>query len=104
MAQHVAMIPRSRPAGDPKFLGLATRFAYGDDCSAIASGRVAALQALSGTGSLRVGFELLRRFHGSEAPVLIPNPTWGNHPSIIRVRISFDAACADVQRWARASV
>ena len=79
--------------GDPKFLALATRFAYGDDSTAIAEGRVAALQALSGTGSLRVGFEVLKRFHGATAPVCIPNPTWGNHPNIIRVRVLAVCRC-----------
>jgi aspartate aminotransferase len=54
------------------------KFAYGDACTALADGRVAAMQTLSGTGSLRVVTEYLKRFHGSGA-LYVPNPTWGNH-------------------------
>jgi aspartate/tyrosine/aromatic aminotransferase len=43
--------------------------------------RVASVQTLSGTGSLRVGFEFL----GVYIPrtVYISNPTWLNHKAII---------------------
>jgi aspartate/tyrosine/aromatic aminotransferase len=43
---------------------------------------VVTAQCLSGTGALRIGFELLRQ----EAPsqVFLPNPTWSNHENIIK--------------------
>lgn len=44
-------------------------------------GRVVTAQCLSGTGSLRIGFEFIKQeFPGQ---VLIPNPTWSNHESVI---------------------
>lgn len=53
----------------------------GADHPAIKEGRVAALQALSGTGALRVGAGFLARFFKG-ATVYISNPTWGNHRNI----------------------
>ena len=64
-------------AGDPKFVDAALKFAYGEDSPAIAEGRVKGVQALSGTGGLRVMGELLKR-HG-HTMIYVPNPTWGNH-------------------------
>lgn len=54
---------------------------FGANSSVIKEDRVATVQAISGTGSLRVGFEFL----GTYLPktVLISNPTWLNHKSII---------------------
>jgi aspartate aminotransferase, mitochondrial len=51
---------------------------------------VVRVQALSGTGALRLGTEFLARFYpgyleasgagaGATRTVLLPNPTWGNH-------------------------
>ncbi|GFR52883.1 hypothetical protein Agub_g15515 [Astrephomene gubernaculifera] len=48
---------------------------------AIQEGRVAAIQSLSGTGSLRVGAAFIARFLKG-ATVYISNPTWGNHRNI----------------------
>jgi len=36
---------------------------------------------LSGTGSLRIGFDFLKRF--TPSLVLVSNPTWSNHHNII---------------------
>jgi hypothetical protein len=44
-------------------------------------GRVACLQSLSGTGSLRVGAGFVARFMKG-ATVYLSNPTWGNHRNI----------------------
>lgn len=38
-------------------------------------------QALSGTGSLRVGAEFLSKFHSSKS-IYVCKPTWGNHNKI----------------------
>jgi aspartate/tyrosine/aromatic aminotransferase len=46
-------------------------------------GRVAGAQSLSGTGSLRLGFEFLSQFYPSKgAAVYVPNPTWPVHKTI----------------------
>lgn len=54
---------------------------FGADSPVIKDGRVASVQTISGTGSLRVGFEFL----GTYLPrtVLISNPTWLNHKAIV---------------------
>ncbi|KXZ44764.1 hypothetical protein GPECTOR_62g879 [Gonium pectorale] len=48
---------------------------------AIQEGRVAVVQSLSGTGSLRVGSAFIARFMKG-ATVYLSNPTWGNHRNI----------------------
>ena len=50
-------------------------------CPTPSQGRVAALQSLSGTGSLRVGAGFIARFLKGKT-VYISNPTWGNHRNI----------------------
>jgi aspartate aminotransferase len=67
-------------AGDPKFVKLSLAFAYGEDCPLLNNGQIQGVQALSGTGGLRVMGELLHR-HGHKV-IYVPNPTWGNHKAI----------------------
>lgn len=53
----------------------------GADNAAIKEERVATLQALSGTGSLKVGAVFIEKFlPGTQ--VYLSNPTWGNHRNI----------------------
>jgi aspartate aminotransferase len=47
----------------------------------VKKGRVATVQSLSGTGSLRVGAAFIQKFLPGTA-VYLPNPTWGNHKNI----------------------
>ncbi|XXG55857.1 hypothetical protein AAC387_Pa03g3424 [Persea americana] len=54
---------------------------FGSDSPAIQEKRVATVQCLSGTGSLRVGAEFLAR-HYHQRTIYIPQPTWGNHPKV----------------------
>ncbi len=51
---------------------------FGADSEAVQEGRVATVQALGGTGALRVGADFLRHLD-PKAPVLISNPSWENH-------------------------
>ena len=44
-------------------------------------GRIAVVQSLSGTGSLRVGAEFISKFMKGTT-VYLSNPTWGNHRNI----------------------
>eukprot|EP00195_Chlamydomonas_chlamydogama_P011440 CAMPEP_0202901242 /NCGR_PEP_ID=MMETSP1392-20130828/14143_1 /ASSEMBLY_ACC=CAM_ASM_000868 /TAXON_ID=225041 /ORGANISM="Chlamydomonas chlamydogama, Strain SAG 11-48b" /LENGTH=435 /DNA_ID=CAMNT_0049587777 /DNA_START=77 /DNA_END=1384 /DNA_ORIENTATION=+ len=53
----------------------------GSDHPAIKEGRIAVVQSLSGTGSLRVGAGFIARFLKGNT-VYISNPTWGNHRNI----------------------
>jgi aspartate aminotransferase, mitochondrial len=67
-------------AGDAKFVDLSLKFAYGEDCALLKNKHIQGVQALSGTGGLRVMGELLHR-HG-HSTIYVPNPTWGNHKAI----------------------
>ncbi|GMH43336.1 hypothetical protein BSKO_11258 [Bryopsis sp. KO-2023] len=53
----------------------------GEGNPAIEEGRVATIQSLSGTGSLRVAAAFINRFMSGKT-VYISNPTWGNHRNI----------------------
>jgi len=56
---------------------------FGNDCPAIAEGRIASVQALSGTGALRVASEFVKRHMPQEMhEVYVSDPTWGNHNTI----------------------
>jgi aspartate aminotransferase len=69
--------------GLPAFRDAARRLILADS---VPDNKVVTVQALSGTGALRIGFEFLRRFYGTKTPykVYLPNPTWPNHQNIIR--------------------
>lgn len=69
-------------AGDPAFVDCALKFGYGADSMPLQEGRIQGVQALSGTGGLRVMGEALRR-HGHKH-IYVPNPSWGNHIPIFR--------------------
>jgi aspartate aminotransferase len=59
------------------------RVAFGNESSAVKEGRVASCQSISGTGSLRVGFEFLKQWYpNKDAKVYVPNPTWPTHRGI----------------------
>lgn len=71
--------------GSPRFCEMAARLIYG---SHIDLKRVATIQTLSGTGALCIAGVLMRRHlepvdvQGAEKLVLLPEPTWANHPTI----------------------
>ena len=54
---------------------------FGADSAAVAAGRVATVQALGGTGGLKVGADFLRRLQPGAA-VLISDPSWENHRAL----------------------
>jgi aromatic-amino-acid transaminase len=54
---------------------------FGADSAAVRSGRVATVQALGGTGGLKVGADFLKRLDPS-AKVLISDPSWENHRAL----------------------
>jgi aromatic-amino-acid transaminase len=54
---------------------------FGADSAAVRSGRVATVQALGGTGGLKVGADFLKRLDPS-ATVLISDPSWENHRAL----------------------
>jgi aromatic-amino-acid transaminase len=54
---------------------------FGADSHALREGRVATVQALGGTGGLKVGADFLRRLRPT-AKVLISDPSWENHRAL----------------------
>ncbi|MCI1193775.1 aspartate/tyrosine/aromatic aminotransferase [Calidifontimicrobium sp. SYSU G02091] len=54
---------------------------FGADSEAVTSGRVATVQALGGTGALKVGADFLKKLR-PDAKVLISDPSWENHRAL----------------------
>ena len=54
---------------------------FGADSEPVKSGRVATVQAIGGTGGLRVGADFLKKLNPS-AKVLISDPSWENHRAL----------------------
>lgn len=54
---------------------------FGADSELIADGRVCTAQAIGGTGALRIGADLLKRFV-PDAGVWISDPSWENHRAL----------------------
>ena len=54
---------------------------FGAESEPVKSGRVATVQALGGTGGLKIGADLLRRVNPG-AKVLISDPSWENHRAL----------------------
>ena len=54
---------------------------FGADSEPVKSGRVATVQALGGTGGLKIGADFMRRLNPN-AKVLISDPSWENHRAL----------------------
>jgi len=54
---------------------------FGADSEPVASGRVATIQAIGGTGGLKVGADFLKKLSPA-AKVLISDPSWENHRAL----------------------
>ena len=65
---------------------------FGADSEAVKAGRIATVQALGGTGGLKIGADLLKRMKPS-AEVLISDPSWENH------RALFESAGFEVESY-----
>ena len=59
----------------------AAALVFGAESDVVASGRVAAIHTLGGTGALRVGGELLAQL-APGASIALSTPSWANHPSV----------------------
>ncbi|KAL6069317.1 Aspartate aminotransferase [Balamuthia mandrillaris] len=80
--------------GLPDFVNESVKLILGADSPAIAENRVAKVQALSGTGALRLGAAFLSKFNPASTPVYLSDPTWGNHVNIFR-----DAGFTDLRKY-----
>ena len=54
---------------------------FGVDSEPVTSGRVATVQAIGGTGGLKIGADFLKRLNPN-AKVLISDPSWENHRAL----------------------
>jgi len=81
------LVSAAKPRGYLPIDGIATydkavqALAFGADSEAVRSGRIATVQALGGTGGLKVGADFLKRVNPS-ATVLISDPSWENHRAL----------------------
>jgi len=73
--------------GGAKFCQLSAELAFGTDSTVITGNRNTTVQAISGTGALRICGEFLAKhypFPGGKKQIYLPAPTWGNHIPIFR--------------------
>lgn len=68
--------------GIASFYQKALTLAYGADNKQLQEGRIAAAQGISGTGSLRLGLQLLSDFYPKGKAFHVPNPTWPIHNNL----------------------
>jgi len=54
---------------------------FGADSEPVATGRIATIQAIGGTGGLKVGADFLKKIN-PDAKVLISDPSWENHRAL----------------------
>jgi aromatic-amino-acid transaminase len=78
--------------GDPEYNRLIQELLLGKEIAAKASGRALTVQALGGTGALRIGADFLRRFL-PDAAVYLSAPSWENHAAL------FEAAGFTVRHY-----
>jgi len=67
--------------GVPAFNRQVQALLFGADSVVIAEGRAVTVQAVGGTGALKVGADFLKRFF-SASQVWISNPSWENHRAL----------------------
>jgi len=87
LAAEKAMMDAPKPHGYLPIDGIAAYDAavkslvFGADSEPVKSGRVATVQALGGTGGLKVGADFLKKLK-PQAKVLISDPSWENHRAL----------------------
>ncbi|MDO5285602.1 MAG: amino acid aminotransferase [Actinomycetia bacterium] len=67
--------------GMPAYTAAVKDLVFGSGSEPVTSGRVVTVQALGGTGALRVGAGLLKLVDAA-APVLVSDPSWENHQAL----------------------
>ena len=67
--------------GPPAYTDAVKKLVFGDASAALQEGRIATIQALGGTGALKVGADFLRRI-APGAKVLVSDPSWENHRAL----------------------
>jgi len=70
--------------GEGDFCKEAAKLAFGDSSPVITEGRNVTVQGISGTGSLRIGAEMISKHWPSNRTIYLPKPSWGNHTPIFK--------------------
>lgn len=78
--------------GLPAYNKLVQQLVLGEDSAIIAEGRAVTVQALGGTGALKIGADFLRRFF-PQAKLYISTPSWENHRAV------FESAGFQVEQY-----
>ena len=68
-------------SGSPAYGANVQKLLFGAESEVISSGRASTIQSPGGTGALRVGADLLKKFN-PDASVWVSTPTWANHKGI----------------------
>ncbi len=68
-------------SGDPAYAANVQKLLFGADSEVIASGRAMTIHSPGGTGALRVGADLLKKFN-PDGKLWVSTPTWANHKGI----------------------
>jgi len=68
--------------GLAEFLKHSAALIFGENSIALKEARVGTVQALSGTGALRIGMQFIKRWFSAGTTVYVSNPTWSNHQGI----------------------
>ena len=70
-------------SGDPLYAAEVQKLLFGEKGEVVTSGRAVTAHAPGGTGALRVGGDLLKKFY-PQAKVWISKPTWANHKGVFK--------------------
>ncbi len=70
-------------SGDPVYSTEVQKLLFGESGEVITNRRAVTAHAPGGTGALRVGGDLLKKFY-PDAKVWISNPTWANHKGVFK--------------------
>jgi aspartate/tyrosine/aromatic aminotransferase len=68
-------------SGDPSYADSVQKLLFGEASAVYTEKRAATIHAPGGTGALRMGAELLKKF-SPDATVWVSSPTWANHKGI----------------------
>ncbi|MCK4565657.1 MAG: aspartate/tyrosine/aromatic aminotransferase [Verrucomicrobia bacterium] len=79
-------------SGDPAYAASVQKLLFGADSETVASGRAMTIHSPGGTGALRVGADLLKKFSPG-AKLWVSSPTWANHKGI------FSAAKFEIEEY-----
>lgn len=88
-AAEKAMMDKPTPRGYLPIDGIAAydngvkALVFGADSDVVKSGRVSTVQAIGGTGGLKIGADFLKKINPN-AKVLISDPSWENHRAIFQ--------------------